>query len=80
MTKRRDQQAKRQQSRAEQAATHDKERLTKALIEYEYGSIEHMIDSANERWFSEPGTGTPPLPLGPDYMKKRRQKNEGRIP
>lgn len=75
MTKRREQQARRQKSRAEQALTHDKMRKDRAWAIYEYGSIEKMIDEANDRWFSEPGSGTPPPPLGPNYKQKKRQKN-----
>jgi len=49
--------------------------IRRARAIYEYGSVEKMIDDVNDRWFSEPGSGTPPPPLGPNYKQKKRQKN-----
>lgn len=75
MTKPRERQAKRQKSRAAQAAMHDKERKDRDWAEYDAGSMEKTIDLANARWFSDAGEGAAPAPLGPNLKKKRRQKN-----
>jgi outer membrane protein assembly factor BamE (lipoprotein component of BamABCDE complex) len=48
MTKRREQQKKRRESKEEQAAMHDRQRLARALADYE-GSIQENVDNVNER-------------------------------
>jgi len=72
MTKRRDQQHKRQKSRANQAKIHDDKRWKKALAQYQR-SLQELIDSVNER-IRAVGEDAPPA-IGPDYKRKRRQKN-----
>jgi hypothetical protein len=73
MTKRREQQKKRQESREEQAAMHDGQRLARASGEYK-GSTQENIDGVNERIRAVDGEDAAPPPIGPDYKKKRRQQ------
>lgn len=73
MTKRREQQKKRQESREEQAAMHDGERLARAFAKYK-GDIQERVDNMNERIRADDGEEAAPPAIGPDYKKKKRQK------
>jgi len=74
MTKRRENQSKRQKSREQQSALHDNKRLTKAVAQYR-GSIQERFDSTNERIRAIDGNDAAPAAVGPSYRKKKRQKN-----
>jgi hypothetical protein len=74
MTKRRENQTKRQKSREQQAALHDNKRLTKAVAQYR-GGIQETVDSTNDRIRAVDGNDAAPAALGPDYKKKKRQKS-----
>jgi len=74
MTKLRKKQAKRQESRAAQAAMHDKKRLNEAMAEYDASPLQ-TIDSINERIRIFDGPDAAPEAIGPDYKKKKRQKS-----
>jgi hypothetical protein len=76
MTKRRDEQRKRQRSKVNQADRHDKQRDEKAEAEYK-GSIQESLDGTNQRIRGVDGEDAAPPPGGPDYKKKTRQKNRG---
>jgi hypothetical protein len=74
MTKPREKQRKRQESREQQAALHDNGRLEKASAQYR-GGIQENVDSINGRIRAEDGNDAAPAPIGSDYKKKRRQKS-----
>ncbi|HZL52108.1 MAG TPA: hypothetical protein VFC37_14280 [Terracidiphilus sp.] len=54
---------------------HEKNRFDRVGAEYDYGSIEKMIDLANERIRGVDGEDAAPAAVGPDYKEKRRQKS-----
>ncbi|WP_263350307.1 hypothetical protein [Acidicapsa acidisoli] len=54
---------------------HEKIRFDRAWTEYDYGSIEKMIDDANDRIHTVEGGDAAPAFIGPNYKKKRRQKS-----
>jgi hypothetical protein len=72
MTKRRKQQGKRQKSRDEQAEVHDDKRWKRAWAQYR-DSLQELFDIINER-IRAIGEDAP-HPVGPDYKRKKRQKN-----
>jgi len=72
MTKRREQRRKRRTSRDRQAQINDDKRWKKALAQYQ-ASVQELFDIVNERIRSVGEDA--PLPVGPDYKKKKRQKN-----
>jgi hypothetical protein len=78
MTKRRKQQRKRRDSRAKQAETHDRERWTKALAQYQ-GSVQELVDNVNDRIRAVDGEDAAPAPVGPESRMKKRQKTRDKV-
>jgi hypothetical protein len=75
MTKQSKKKRKRQQSRKTQVGLHEQKRLKKALAEYN-DSFTKDCDDVNWRSFAIDGKGDEPVPQGPDYKRKLKQKND----
>jgi hypothetical protein len=72
MTKRRNEQAKRRQSAANEASKNEYKKRSRAEAEYR-GSIQEAIDSVNERTRAVYGDEAAPPSIGPTYKKNSRK-------